>query len=152
VPGWITAERFFEDYALGETDVERSKTIDQSDINHFAGLTLDFHPAHIDENYAKERYGGRIAHGVLTFALVTGLCVEYNLLAISYGYERLRFPNPVRPTDTVTANSEVIALQPHRKPEIGLVTKQYTGRNQHGEVVLSCQHILAVDHREVGNA
>jgi len=150
MPGWTLVERHFEDYALGETDVERSRTIDQADINLFAGLTLDFHPAHVDQTFAEQRYGSRIAHGVLTFALVTGLCVEYNMLAISYGYERLRFPNPVSPGDTVTAVSEVVDLAEHRRAEIGLVTKQYTGTNQHGAVVLSCRHVLAVDRRTTG--
>jgi acyl dehydratase len=149
MPGWTLVERRFEDYVLGEIDVDRSRTIDQSDVSQFAGLTLDFHPAHTDEMFASERYGGRIAHGVLTFALVTGLCVEYNMLAISYGYDRLRFPQPVRPGDTVIANSEVVDLAEHRRPEIGLVTKQYTGRNQHGDVVMSCRHILAVDRAGV---
>lgn len=145
MPGWQTLERYFEDYALGEREPERRRTVDQSDINQFAGLTLDFHPAHIDRTYADERYGGRLVHGMLTFSLVTGLNVEYNLRAISYGYEKVRFPNPVRAGDTVIAQSEVVELKPHRRPDIGLVTKRYTGINQRGETVFSCLHTLAVD-------
>lgn len=147
MPGWKNCERFFEDYQLGEQDIERRRTVDQSDISAFAGLTLDFHPAHIDRMYADERYGGRLAHGMLTFSLVTGLNVEYNLLAISYGYEKVRFPKPVLAGDTVVAHSEVVDLQPHRRSEIGLVTKRYTGINQRGETVFSCLHTLAVDRR-----
>ncbi|QKJ88651.1 MaoC family dehydratase [Paramixta manurensis] len=147
MPGWSYAERYFEDYQLGEREPERRRTLDQADISQFAGLTLDFHPAHIDSTYADPRYGGRLVHGMLTFSLVTGLNVEYNLLAISYGYEKVRFPNPLRAGDTLIASAEVVALTPHRKPHIGLVTKQYTGKNQHGEVVFSCQHILAVERR-----
>ncbi len=147
MPGWQNIEKYFEDYALHERDIERRRTIDQSDINQFAGLTLDFHPAHVDRVYADERYGGRLAHGMLTFSLVTGLNVEYNMLAISYGYEKVRFPKPVFAGDTVTAQTEVIGLEPHRKPTIGLVTKKYTGVNQRGEVVFSCLHTLAVDRR-----
>jgi acyl dehydratase len=149
MPGWQTVERFFEDYEIGERDVERRRTIDQADINLFAGLTLDFHPAHIDRTFADARYGGRLVHGVLTFALVTGLNVEYNMRAISYGYEKMRFPGPLRAGDTLVARAEVVDLKPHRKPEIGLVTKQYTGLNQDGATVFSCLHILAVDRRRV---
>jgi acyl dehydratase len=149
MPGWQTVERFFEDYEIGERDVERRRTIDQADINLFAGLTLDFHPAHIDRTFADARYGGRLVHGVLTFALVTGLNVEYNMRAISYGYEKMRFPGPLRAGDTLVARAEVVDLKPHRKPEIGLVTKQYTGLNQDGATVFSCLHILAVDRRSV---
>jgi acyl dehydratase len=146
--GWTNVERFFEDYVLGEREPERRRTIDQGDISQFAGLTQDFHPAHVDRTYADPRYGGRLVHGMLTFALVTGLNVEYNLRAISYGYDKVRFPNAVRAGDTVVATSEVIALEPHKKPQIGLVTKRYTGTNQSGDVVFSCLHVLAVDRRE----
>lgn len=149
MPGWQTVERYFEDYEVGERDVERRRTVDQADINLFAGLTLDFHPAHIDRTFADARYGGRLVHGVLTFALVTGLNVEYNMRAISYGYEKMRFPGPLRAGDTLVARAEVVDLKPHRKPEIGLVTKQYTGLNQDGATVFSCLHILAVDRRSV---
>ncbi len=147
MPGWKTYDRYFEDYVLGERDEERRRTVDQCDTTLFAGLTLDYHPAHIDESFAKPRYGGRLVHGMLTFSIITGLNVEYNMKGISYGYEKVRFPAPVRAGDTLVARSEVVDLKPHRKPEIGLVTKQYTGLNQDGVTVFSCLHILAVDRR-----
>lgn len=148
MPGWQTVERYFEDYVVGEQDVERRRTVDQADINQFAGLTLDFHPAHIDETYAAPRYGGRLVHGMLTFSLVTGLNVEYNLRAISYGYDQVRFPGAVHAGDTIIARSEVVELKPHRRGTIGLVVKRYTATNQNGDVVFSCLHTLAVDCRE----
>jgi acyl dehydratase len=148
MPTWSYVERYFEDYVLGERVDSPSKTIDQSDVNLFAGLTLDFHPAHVDEVYARTRYGRRLVHGVLTFAIVTGLNVEYNLLAVSYGYEKIRFPGAVYAGDSLHATSEVIDLRHHRRTEIGLVTKRYTGFNQDGQTVLSCEHVLAVDRRK----
>lgn len=151
MPGWQTVERYFEDYALGEQEGERRRTVDQGDISQFAGLTLDFHPAHTDATYADPRYGGRLVHGMLTFALVTGLNVEYNLRAISYGYEKVRFPAPVRAGDTIIARSEVIELTPHKRPEIGLVTKRYIATNQDGAVVFGCLHVLAVDRRKTAH-
>ena len=140
-------ERFYEDYALDERGGGGSRTLDQSDINTFAGLTMDFHPAHVDRAFAEERFGGRLVHGVLTFGLVVGLTVEYNPRAVAYGYERIRFPRPVLAGDTITATSVVTDLSEHRRPGIGLVTKEYTGVNQHGDTVLACRHILAVDRR-----
>ncbi|KDQ71328.1 MaoC family dehydratase [Streptomyces halstedii] len=140
-------ERFFEDYTVGEAQEGGSRTLDQSDISTFAGLTMDFHPAHMNRAFAEERFGGRLVHGVLTFGLVVGLTVEYNPRAVAYGYERIRFPRPVLAGDTVSASSVVTELREHRRPGIGLVTKQYTGTNQDGETVLSCLHILAVDRR-----
>lgn len=141
-------ERFFEDYALDEAGGGRARTIDQSDITTFAGLTMDFHPAHVNRAFAEERFGGRLAHGALTFGVVVGLTVEYNPRAVAYGYDRIRFPTAVFAGDTVTATSVVIELAEHRNPRIGLVTKRYTGVNQRGETVLACRHVLAVDRRD----
>ncbi|WP_249019152.1 MaoC/PaaZ C-terminal domain-containing protein [Conexibacter sp. S30A1] len=147
MPGWTCCERYFEDYSVGERFAGPRKTVDQADVSAFAGLTWDFHPAHTDESFATERYGGRIAHGMLTFSIVTGLTVEYNLLAISYGYEKVRFPHPVRPGDTIAAAAEVKAKREHRRPDIGLVVKHYTGTNQDDAIVFVCEHILAVQRR-----
>lgn len=136
--------RTFEQYTLGETFTSLGRTIDTGDISLFAGLTLDLHPAHISEEFAGPRYGGRIAHGMLTFSIVTGLTVEYNVLAISYGYDRVRFPSPVHAGDTIHATSEVVELADARRPQLGLVTKQYTGLV--GEtVVFVCRHSLAIE-------
>lgn len=137
-------DRFFDDYQVGERFQSMGRTIDQGDITAFAGLTLDYHPAHVDAAFAGKAYGGRIAHGMLTFAVVTGLTVEYNLAAISYGYDRVRFPNPVRAGQTLVATSEVVALRDARNPNYGLVVKHYEGTTEDGSVVFVCEHTLAV--------
>lgn len=142
-------DRYFEEYAVGEQGPPAGTVIAAEDIATFAGLTGDRHPAHTDADFATPRFGGVIAHGVLTFGVVVGLTVEYNRRAVAYGYDRIRFPHPVVAGDRVTATSEVVELRDHRNPRIGLVTKRYTGVNQDGATVLVCQHILAVDRRDV---
>lgn len=137
-------DRTFDTYEVGERFQSLGRTIDQSDINAFAGLTLDLHPAHLDAEFAEPRYGGRLAHGMLTFSLVTGLTVEYNLRAISYGYDQVRFPAPVRAGDTIRATSEVVEKRDSKRLELGLVVKQYTGVVADA-VVFVCRHTLAVD-------
>lgn len=137
-------DRLFAGYEVGERYEGLARTIDQSDINAFAGLTLDLHPAHLDAEFADQHYGGRLAHGMLTFSLVTGLTVEYNLRAISYGYDRVRFPRPVRAGDTLHAVSEIIELGDAKAASHGLVVKQYTGTVR-GDVVFVCRHTLAVE-------
>lgn len=148
-------DRYFEEYTLGETGAGGTRVIAAADIAQFADLTGDHHPAHTDPGFAQPRFGSVIAHGVLTFGVVVGLTVEYNGRAVAYGYDRIRFPRPVLPGDTVRATSEVVDLAEHRNPRIGLVTKQYTGVNQHGDTVLVCKHVLAVDrtpHSEEPNS
>ncbi|MGB3483306.1 MAG: MaoC family dehydratase [Mycobacterium sp.] len=141
-------DRYFEEYTVGETEQAGSIVITKATIGDFAQMSGDRHPAHTDEEFAAPRFGGVIAHGVLTFAVVVGLTVEYNRKAVAYGYDRIRFPAPVLDGDVVTAVAEVIEVSEHaRNPRIGLVRKRYTGTNQHGKTVLACEHILAVDRR-----
>ncbi|NUP26511.1 MAG: MaoC family dehydratase, partial [Nocardia sp.] len=115
-------DRWFEDYTLGEVAAGGTRVIEAADIARFADLTGDHHPAHTDPAFAEPRFGSVIAHGVLTFGVVVGLTVEYNGRAVAYGYDRIRFPRPVRPGDTIRATSEVVDLAAHRNPGIGLVT------------------------------
>ena len=141
-------ERWFEDYAVGQVEEGGSAVITASDIADFARLSHDDHPAHTDVEFATDRFGGLLAHGVLSFAVVVGLTMERNPRLVAYGYDRVRFPAPVLAGDTVVATAEVIDVSPHkRNPNIGLVTKAYTGTNQHGKTVLACHHIVAVDRR-----
>jgi len=142
--GIIASERYFDSYQLGERFLSVGRTLDQGDITVFAGLTMDFHPAHVDAAFADATYGGRIVHGMLTFAVVTGLTVEYNLAAISYGYDRVRFPNSVMAGETLKATSEVVDLRDAKNAEYGLVVKHYEGRTAKGAVAFVCDHTLAV--------
>lgn len=137
-------ERAFGEYKVGESYTSMGRTVDQGDITLFAGLTLDMHPAHISNEYAEPRFGGRIAHGMLTFSIVTGLLVEYNLKGISYGYDRVRFPDAVHAGDTLTATSEVIELRDAKSPAHGLVVKQYRGTVGQ-KTVFVCLHTLAIE-------
>src|SRR3712207_541985 len=139
MPGISTVDRYFDSYSVGERFESMGRTIDQGDITQFAGLTLDYHPAHVDATFAEKAYGGRIAHGMLTFALVTGLTVEYNLAAISYGYDRVRFPAPVAAGQTLVATSEVVGLRDARNPDYGLVVKRYEGMVDGDVLVFVCE-------------
>lgn len=138
-------DRWFEEYEVGQVETGGSAVITAEDIAQFADLTHDHHPAHTDPEFAEPRFGGVIAHGVLTFGVVVGLTVEANRRAVAYGYDRVRFPAIVHAGDRVTATAEVVGLRDHKRPGIGLVTKRYTGVNQDGAVVLVCEHVLAVD-------
>ncbi|GAA2179736.1 MaoC/PaaZ C-terminal domain-containing protein [Brooklawnia cerclae] len=139
--------RYFEDFEVGERVECGSRTIGEAEVAAFAGLTQDFHPAHMDVVFATKEFGGRLVHGALTFSVVVGLTVEYNPLAFAYGYDRIRFPNAMKCGDTITAVSEVVSTRIHEKSGRGLVVKRYTGTNQEGLTVLSCEHTLAVARR-----
>jgi acyl dehydratase len=82
----------------------------------------------------------------MTFAIGIGLTAqEINPVAFTYGYERLRFPKPVHIGDTISTTVTIIdkAVDPKRQG-FGRVVEACDVRNQRGETVLYCEHILLV--------
>jgi 3-hydroxybutyryl-CoA dehydratase len=121
-----------------------ARTVTETDVLNFAGVSGDFAPIHTDETFAAgTRYGGRIAHGLLTLSIVTtliGTGRPFRALA-SYGYDGLRFVGVVKPGDTVSTEGEVVSARA-KGDDHAIVTVRYEARNQSGEVVLVCDHLL----------
>lgn len=134
----------FEELEVGQA-AEVSKTITEADVVLYAGLTGDFNPAHVDEEAARKgRFGGRIAHGMLTAGLVSSvLGTRLPGPGCVYVAQSLRFTGPVRIGDTVTARVEVIELRPEGRRAI----LRTTGRNQAGETVLEGEAEVLVPER-----
>ncbi len=95
---------------------EFTKTISESDVYLYAGVTGDLNPAHIDEEYAKKTFfKTRIAHGMLSAGFLS--TVLGNRLpgpGSIYIRQDLRFLAPVRIGDTITARAEVIEIIPEK--------------------------------------
>ena len=89
-----------------------SKTISETDVYLFAGITGDFNPAHVDEEYAKNTFfKSRIAHGILTAGFIsTVLGTKLPGPGTIYMRQELKFLAPVRVGDTITAYAEVIEI------------------------------------------
>lgn len=124
----------FEDFKLG-MKASTSKTITETDIILFAGISTDINPVHLDEEAAKNGiFKKRVAHGILVSGLISA--VLGNKLpgpgSIYMGQE-LKFLAPVYIGDTITAEVEIIDLVPE-KSRIKLNT---TCTNQDGKVVIS---------------
>lgn len=65
---------YFEDLTVGEVRTTTGRTITETDIVQFAGVSGDYNPIHTDEQYAKSTpFGGRIAHGLLVLSVTSGL-------------------------------------------------------------------------------
>lgn len=86
-----------------------SKTITETDVYLFAGISGDINPAHLNEEYAKETFfKGRIAHGILTGGLISAvLGVQLPGPGTVYISQTLNFLAPVRFGDTITATAKV---------------------------------------------
>jgi 3-hydroxybutyryl-CoA dehydratase len=127
------------------TQVQFAKTIGESDIYLFAGITGDLSPNHVNAEYMKATpYGGIIAHGALVVGLMSTCSTKIldhaisRRPAVSYGYDRIRFIKPVRVGDTVTVTYEIITADEQDAKTTGAVT----ATNQHGDVVAVATHIL----------
>ena len=122
----------FDELTIGKT-AEFSKTITDADVMTFAELTGDFNPVHVDEEAAaKSRFGGRIAHGMLSAGLISSAIA--NRLpgpGSIYLAQTLKFTLPVRLEDTVTVTLAVTEILPKRRVKLSTVCT-----NQKGEKVL----------------
>ncbi len=138
---------FFEDYAVGAQRNTSGRTITETDIVMHAGHSGDFFPHHVDAEFARKTpFGQRIAHGTMTFAIGVGLTAsQINPVAFTYGYDRLRFPKPVFIGDTIHTRVTIKSKEEDAKrPGFGRVVEACEVLNQHGDVVLYCEHILIV--------
>src|SRR3970040_1853114 len=121
-----TGKDGFEALTIGRR-VSFSKTISESDVYLFAGITGDLSPNHVDEEYMrKTRYGRRIAHGALALGLMSNTSTK--ILEglpgtwISYGYDKVRFPAPLFIGDTVTVDYEIVERDPAQRKTFARVT------------------------------
>lgn len=123
--------------------VSFSKTVGESDVYLFAGITGDFSPNHVDEEIMKRTpYKKRIAHGVLSigFASTTStlMIAKAQATAVSAGYDRIRFIKPIFIGDTVTVTYTIAQIDQDRLRSLANIEVT----NQHGELCTVAQHIL----------
>jgi 3-hydroxybutyryl-CoA dehydratase len=131
----------FADLAVGQ-QASFTKTVTEADIVLFAGITGDLNPLHVDQVWAaRSRFGGRIAHGMLTAGFVSTVIGMYlpGRGAI-YLRQSLSFTRPVRIGDTITARGEVLELIGDRHQ----VRLRTTVENQRAEIVLEGEALVMV--------
>ncbi|HNV57659.1 MAG TPA: MaoC family dehydratase [Smithellaceae bacterium] len=120
---------------------EFAKTVTETDIYLYAGITGDFNPAHVNEAYAKNTFfKTRIAHGMLTAGFVSAIIA--NQLpgpGTIYMKQELSFLAPVRIGDTITARVEVLELL----AEKNRVRLKTTCSNQDGVTVLTGEGLVS---------
>ena len=108
-----------------------SKTISETDVYLFAGITGDLNPAHINEQYAGEtRFGGRVAHGMLSAGLISAVIgMQLPGPGTIYVGQDLKFLAPVRIGDTVTATVTVKELDvEHNRALLETVCENQKGK------------------------
>jgi 3-hydroxybutyryl-CoA dehydratase len=101
--------RDFDELQLGERFVTQGRTVTESDIVAFAGLSGDTHPQHTDAEWsARSRFGERIAHGMLVLSFAVGLMpFDPERVVALRRVADAAFKRPVRIGDTIHVEGEV---------------------------------------------
>lgn len=133
--------------AIGQS-VSCAKTVGESDVYLFAGITGDLSPNHVDEEaMRKTAYGGRIAHGALLVGYMsrasTLICDRCEALMavhfpVSLGYDKVRFLAAVLIGDTITVTYTIIAADAAKLRTVAEVEL----RNQSGTLCAVASHVM----------
>jgi acyl dehydratase len=146
------ASKYWEDFKVGDEVTTSSITITDAHLVNWAGLTMDFYPLHMDEEYAKKTiFKGRIAHGPLTFAMAIGLVFMTGIYGDSIlawlGVENMKIPAPVRIGDTIRVYAKVAEKRETKNPSRGVIKFSWEIKNQRDETVMTLDYILMI-HRK----
>ena len=131
---------YWEEWEIGAEFESPARTVTEADIVMFAGLSGDYNPLHVNEEYCKTTiFGTRIAHGPLVYAIVAGLLFQLHLyddtLIAFLGFENLKFTGPVKAGDTIHAKVKVLEKRETSRPDRGVMKRELRVFNQRGEVV-----------------
>ncbi|MCA1857360.1 MaoC family dehydratase [Massilia oculi] len=137
-----TFGRYYEQFQVGDVYEHRpGRTITETDNTWFTLLTMNTHPMHFDEQYARaSEFGKCIVCSPFTVALMVGMSVtDVSQKAIAnLGWSDIRMTFPLFAGDTLTCESEVLEKRESAsRPGAGIVSVRTTGFNQDGKVV--CQ-------------
>lgn len=132
---------YFEEFEPGQRVVSAGRTITESDIVAFAGLSGDFNQVHMDAEYSKSALPGqRIAHGLLVLSIASGLVVQTGLMEgtiiVFREITEWKFIKPVFIGDTIHVEVEIKETRPMSRLSGGLVAIELDVKNQHGDRVM----------------
>jgi acyl dehydratase len=142
---------YFEEFREGATFNTRGRTVTETDIVNFAGVTGDYNPMHIDAEYAKSTmFGERIAHGALGFSIAIGQAFQLGFLVgtiIAFLETNWKFRAPIKIGDTVHVEAVVTSLRDAPKMGGGLVVTSMKLINQRGEITQKGDMTFLMMHR-----
>ena len=132
---------YFEEFEIGLQIVTAGRTVTESDIISFAGLSGDYNQMHVDCEFSKTNpYGQRVAHGLLGLSIASGLAVQTGILeGTVLGFREIdswKFTKPIFIQDTIHAVLEVIDKKNLPRLGGGKVTIKISVINQHDDIVM----------------
>ena len=131
--------RYFEEFVVGEKMTSQGRTITESDIVAFAGLSGDYNPVHTDAEFCKSgQFGERIAHGLLVLSVASGLAWQLGFMAgtaDAFLSLECKFTGPTKIGDTLTVSAEVAQKRGMPGSTGGMVMFNVEVKNQRDEVI-----------------
>jgi len=129
---------YFEEFAIGDKAVSPSRTLTESDIVTFAGLSGDYNEIHTSEAFAQEHpFGRRVAHGLLGLSIASGLAFQMGFLlrtVVAFRGLEWEFTAPLYIGDTIHIEAEVVDLKAFPRLGNGKVTFRVSVKKQDGSV------------------
>ena len=144
---------WFEDFRQGEERLTPGRTITESDLMGFSGLTGDYSQVHTDEEFCKKtEFGTRIAHGLLGLSVAQGLMWRTNYTqgtgVASLGWDGWSFKKPIFIGDTLRVRwSLTEKRESASKPGMGIIHEFCRLVNQRDETVQEGTHITLIRKR-----
>ena len=131
--------RYFQEYSVGQEMSTPARTITETDIVQFAGLSGDYNALHVDAEFSRSTlFGERIAHGLLGLSVASGLAAQAGFIegtVLAFTGLEWKFKNPIRIGDTIHVSARVSRMRAMRSLGGGMVILDITVRNQRDEVV-----------------
>lgn len=147
-PAYHPRGHYFEQFEIGQKLVTAGRTVTESDIVRFAGLSGDFNQIHTDADYAAhDTFGQRVAHGLLIQSIATGLAVQSGVIegtVLAFRELDCKFSLPVFIGDTVHVRLEIVEKKALPRLGGGNVVMKYGVVNQHGKTVQRGSWVMLV--------
>ena len=142
---------YYDDIEVGQEWISPGRTVTQTDIINFAGVSGDFNPIHMDHEFARTTvFQQPIAHGLLVFSMASGLAIfspPMRTLAFM-SIREWQFLEPVFVGDTIRVNTKVLEKQAKSRGKRGVVTWRRQLMNQHGKIVQEGVIVTLVEGRK----
>ena len=142
----IVGGKWFDDLEIGQIFQHPiRRTLTETDNIFFTSLTHNPAQLHLDAEYCKNEteFGKVLINSYFTLGLVVGISVgdtTQGTAVANLATDKVRFPKPLFPGDTIHVESEVLALRDSKsRPTQGIVTFEHRAYNQHDELVCSCE-------------
>lgn len=144
--------KYYEDFNEGDVITTARRTVTEADVVSFAGVSGDFNPLHTDEEFMKTTpFGSRIAHGLLSVAIGTGLINQMGIFEgtnLALLEMNIKYKGAVQFGDTIHLELKTLEKKETSKPNKGIITYEANVKNQKDETVVEMKWVLMMKRKE----